>query len=434
MFTLIALGDRRGVRLQRRRDARARTLPALVPRRTAASRVYFEAAAVITTLVLARTGARARARAAGRARAIRALLGLAPKPRAGSADGAETRRPARARAASATCCASARARTCRSTASSLEGRARSTSRWSRASRSRSRRAPATRSPAAPSTAPARSSCAPSASAATRCWRRSSGWSARRSAAARRSSGSPIGRAGWFVPAVVAVAIADVRRVERRAGPEPRFAHALVNAVAVLIIACPCALGLATPMSIMVGTGRGATAGVLIANAEALEILEQVDTLVVDKTGTLTEGKPRSSRVEPATGIDAERPAAPGREPRAGQRASARRGDRRSGASERGLDAAPQSTTSSRSPGKGVEGVVDGRAVAVGNARSSSRRSASIPARCTRAPRHCAARARPCVRRDRRQDRRAARRRRSDQGVRRARRRARCTTKASASSW
>ena len=74
------------------------------------------------------------------------------------------------------------------------------------------------------------------------------------------------------------------------GPEPRLAHALVNAVAVLIIACPCALGLATPMAIMVGTGRGATAGVLIKNAEALERLEKVDTLVVDKTGTLTEGQ------------------------------------------------------------------------------------------------------------------------------------------------
>jgi Cu+-exporting ATPase len=87
------------------------------------------------------------------------------------------------------------------------------------------------------------------------------------------------------------------------GPEPRLAHALVNAVAVLIIACPCALGLATPMSIMVGTGRGAEMGVLVRNAEALELLEQVTAIVVDKTGTLTEGKPRLVTVEPVPGID-----------------------------------------------------------------------------------------------------------------------------------
>jgi Cu+-exporting ATPase len=98
-------------------------------------------------------------------------------------------------------------------------------------------------------------------------------------------------AGWFVPAVIACAVATFV-VWSFFGPQPRLAHALVNAVAVLIIACPCALGLATPMAIMVGTGRGASAGVLIRNAEALEILEKVDTLVVDKTGTLTEGKPR----------------------------------------------------------------------------------------------------------------------------------------------
>ena len=97
--------------------------------------------------------------------------------------------------------------------------------------------------------------------------------------------------GYFVPAVIVVAIATFA-IWSQCGPEPRLAHALVNAVAVLIIACPCALGLATPMSIMVGTGRGAEAGVLIRNAEALEILEKVTTLVVDKTGTLTEGKPR----------------------------------------------------------------------------------------------------------------------------------------------
>ncbi len=103
---------------------------------------------------------------------------------------------------------------------------------------------------------------------------------------------------YFVPAVVAVAAVALVAWSIW-GPEPRFALALVNAVAVLIIACPCALGLATPMAIMVGTGRGASAGVLIRNAEALERLERVDTLVVDKTGTLTEGRPSVSRIVPA---------------------------------------------------------------------------------------------------------------------------------------
>jgi Cu+-exporting ATPase len=98
-------------------------------------------------------------------------------------------------------------------------------------------------------------------------------------------------AGYFVPAVVGIAVATAF-VWGLAGPEPRMAHALINAVAVLIIACPCALGLATPMSIMVATGKGATAGVLFKNAEAIEVMRKVDTLVVDKTGTLTEGKPK----------------------------------------------------------------------------------------------------------------------------------------------
>jgi Cu+-exporting ATPase len=98
-------------------------------------------------------------------------------------------------------------------------------------------------------------------------------------------------AGWFVPAVVLIAVATFV-VWGLVGPEPRLAHALVNAVAVLIIACPCALGLATPMSIMVATGKGATLGVLFRNAEAIEVLRTVDTLVVDKTGTLTEGRPK----------------------------------------------------------------------------------------------------------------------------------------------
>src|SRR6266571_1713102 len=107
---------------------------------------------------------------------------------------------------------------------------------------------------------------------------------------------------WFVPAVIAIAVVTFIAWSFL-GPDPRFAHGLVNAVAVLIIACPCALGLATPIAIMVSTGRGATAGVLIKNAEALEILEKVDTLVLDKTGTLTEGKPRVTSMVITPGAD-----------------------------------------------------------------------------------------------------------------------------------
>jgi len=109
-------------------------------------------------------------------------------------------------------------------------------------------------------------------------------------------------ASWFVPAVIAAA-ALTFIVWSTLGPEPRFAHAIVNAVAVLIIACPCALGLATPMSIMVGVGRGAQAGVLIKQAEAMERLEKVDTLVVDKTGTLTEGRPRLTSIVASNSLD-----------------------------------------------------------------------------------------------------------------------------------
>ena len=125
------------------------------------------------------------------------------------------------------------------------------------------------------------------------------------ASAQRSR-APIQRladqvAGWFVPAVIAVAAAAFVAWAVY-GPEPRLAYGLVAAVAVLIIACPCALGLATPMSIMVGVGRGAQAGVLIKNAEALERMEKVDTLVVDKTGTLTEGKPKVVAIVPVEGL------------------------------------------------------------------------------------------------------------------------------------
>jgi Cu+-exporting ATPase len=107
--------------------------------------------------------------------------------------------------------------------------------------------------------------------------------------------------GWFVPAVIGIAVLAFGAWAVW-GPEPRFSYALVAAVAVLIIACPCALGLATPMSIMVGVGRGAQSGVLIKNAEALERMERVDTLVIDKTGTLTEGKPAVTAIVTAPGF------------------------------------------------------------------------------------------------------------------------------------
>jgi P-type Cu+ transporter len=170
-------------------------------------------------------------------------------------------------------------------------------------------------------------------------------------------------AGYFVPAVVA-ASAFTFLVWALAGPEPRLAHALVNAVAVLIIACPCALGLATPMSIMVATGKGATAGVLFKNAEAIEIMRKVDTLVVDKTGTLTEGKPKLVAVVPADGRD-ERAVL-------GAAAGLERGSEHplaaaivAGALERKVELAKAEDFASLT-GKGVIGRVGGRAVALGN--------------------------------------------------------------------
>jgi Cu+-exporting ATPase len=189
------------------------------------------------------------------------------------------------------------------------------------------------------------------------------------ASAQRSR-APIQRladqvAGWFVPTVILFAVAAFV-AWAMFGPEPRYAYGLVAAVTVLIIACPCALGLATPMSIMVGVGRGAQAGVLIKNAEALERMEKVDTLVVDKTGTLTEGKPKVVAVVPATGFEdsealrlaasveqaSEHPLA------AAVVASAK--DRRLALSQVSAFDSPT--------GKGVVGMVDGRHITLGNAK------------------------------------------------------------------
>jgi P-type Cu+ transporter len=170
-------------------------------------------------------------------------------------------------------------------------------------------------------------------------------------------------AGYFVPAVVVVAVLTFI-VWALFGPEPAMAYALVNAVAVLIIACPCALGLATPMSIMVGTGRGATAGVLIKNAEALEVLEKIDTLVVDKTGTLTEGKPRLISVIPVQGQDESEVLY--------LAASLERGSEHplaaaivSGAEQRKVKLADAREFRSIT-GKGVVGSIEGKRVALGN--------------------------------------------------------------------
>ncbi len=170
-------------------------------------------------------------------------------------------------------------------------------------------------------------------------------------------------ASWFVPAVVLIA-ALTAIVWGFFGPEPRMVYALVNAVAVLIIACPCALGLATPMSIMVGTGRGAQAGVLIKNAEALETLEKATHLVVDKTGTLTEGKPRLVTVEPAGSFDADTvlSAAASLEQASEHPLAAAV---MAGAREQGVRV-PMASDFSSVTGKGVVGTVEGKKVTLGN--------------------------------------------------------------------
>jgi Cu+-exporting ATPase len=170
-------------------------------------------------------------------------------------------------------------------------------------------------------------------------------------------------AAWFVPTVLAAA-AITFVVWALVGPQPRLAYALVNAVAVLIIACPCALGLATPMAIMVATGRGAHVGVLIRNAEALEVLGRVDTIVVDKTGTLTKGKPRLTAVIPVGGMtERDLLALVAGMERGSEHPLAEAIVR--GAEEKGVTPSPATNFESL-PGRGVKAIVEGREVAVGN--------------------------------------------------------------------
>jgi len=172
-------------------------------------------------------------------------------------------------------------------------------------------------------------------------------------------------AGYFVQTVVGIAVLTFV-IWAWIGPEPRMAYALVNAVAVLIIACPCALGLATPMSIMVAMGKGATGGVLFKNAEAIEVMKTVDTLVTDKTGTLTEGKPKLVNVVPVAGFDENTLLHLG--------ASIEMGSEHplaeaivNGAKEKGLSLSKVESFESLT-GRGVTGIVDGRKVALGNRR------------------------------------------------------------------
>jgi Cu+-exporting ATPase len=191
----------------------------------------------------------------------------------------------------------------------------------------------------------------------------------RMVAAAQRSRAPIQKladkvSAWFVPSVIAVSLISFI-VWGLFGPPPPLSHAIVNAIAVLIIACPCALGLATPMSIMVGTGRGASAGVLVKNAEALELMEKIDTLVVDKTGTLTIGKPKLITVEPVNGFEDVEVL--------GLAAAVERGSEHplaaaivQGAQERGVEL-PASSEFQSLTGKGVVGTVDNRNVALGNA-------------------------------------------------------------------
>ena len=197
-------------------------------------------------------------------------------------------------------------------------------------------------------------------------------------------------AGWFVPAVLVIAVVTFA-AWALFGPEPRMAYALINAVAVLIIACPCALGLATPMSIMVATGKAATLGVLFRNAEAIERLRDVDTLVVDKTGTLTEGRPKLVRVLAAPGF--------GEDELLSLAASLERASEHplaqaivAGAAERRVALAPVSGFDSRT-GRGVVAELSGRRVGVGN-RKLLEELGATRGRWRRSPTRCAPRARP----------------------------------------
>ena len=362
MFTLIGMGvgvayiySLIGTIAPRLFPASLRTVDGLVP-------VYFEAAAAITTLVLLGQVLELRARAAT-GKAIRALLGLAPRTARRVSDGKEEDVPLdqvhvgdllRVRPGEKIAVDGA----------VIEGRSSVDE-----SMITGEPVPVEKTAGEKVTGATVNGTGTLLMRAERVGRDTMLSQIVRMVAAAQRSRAPIQKladkvSGWFVPSVVAASlIAFV--VWSFLGPPPPLSHAIVNAIAVLIIACPCALGLATPMSIMVGTGRGATAGVLVKNAEALELMEKIDTLVVDKTGTLTVGKPKLIAVETEAGFDEVQVLRVS--------ASLERGSEHplaaaivEGAKERGIDL-PASSEFDSVTGKGVTGTVEGRKVALGNA-------------------------------------------------------------------
>jgi Cu+-exporting ATPase len=355
MFTLIAMGTGAAYLY----SVAATLFPALMPR--GARGVYFEAAAVITTLVLLGQVLELRARHATSG-AIRALLRLAPKTARRVAGGSEEDVPLEAIVRGDL------VRVRPGEAVPVDGAVEEGESAVDESMVTGEPIPVEKTAGARVTGGTVNGTGSLLVRAERVGEETLLAQIVRMVAAAQRSRAPIQRladlvSSWFVPAVILVAAATAF-VWGFFGPEPRAVYALVNAVAVLIIACPCALGLATPMSIMVGTGAGARHGVLVKNAEALEVLEKVDTLVVDKTGTLTEGRPRLVTVEPV-GLD-----------EATLLSLAAALERRSehplaaaivrGAEERGLALDAEVADFRSITGQGVTGRVGGRAVALGN--------------------------------------------------------------------
>ena len=363
MFTLIALG----VGIAWLYSVVATVAPGLFPEATrtmgGAVAVYFEPAAVIVALALLGQvlELRARERTGG---AIRALLGLAPKTaRRIRADGSDEE------VAAELIAVGDRLRVRPGEKIAVDGVVREGRSAVDESMVTGESLPVTKEPGAKLIAGTINSAGALVMEATRIGRDTLLAQIVQMVASAQRSRAPIQRladrvAGWFVPLVIVVALAAFA-AWYAFGPEPRLGFALVAAVSVLIIACPCALGLATPMSIMVGVGKGASLGLLIKNAEALERLERVDTLVVDKTGTLTEGRPAVTALRPAPGFDErELLRLAGSLERASEHPLAAAIVR--AAKDRGLALGEPAQVDSP-VGRGIVGTVDGRRVLVGSA-------------------------------------------------------------------